>query len=92
MSTLHAHIEQLEQQILRLIARSQEQKTKLQKLQKENDELKKKLLHQQQYRKIAAIPQSASSQWIQEQPSTQQHSLRHYLTTIDDCIAFLEKL
>jgi hypothetical protein len=92
MSKLHAHIEQLEQQVMQLLARSNEQKIKLQKLEQENETLKKKL-QQQDNQKISLINQDAIRQWLSEQPkANNQEILSHYISTINDCIAFLENL
>ncbi len=92
MSKLHAHIEQLAQQLRQLIVNCDEQKAQIEKLQQENEQLKQ-ALHNQAGHYSKGINQKAIRQWLKEQPSAnKENRLSHYIKTIDECIAFLETL
>jgi hypothetical protein len=95
MSKLHAYIEQLEQQLRQLIAHGDEQKAKLKELQHENEQLKQTfhIQSKQAVQHAKEMNEGVIKQWLREPSETNQDKmLSHYMKTIDECIAFLEKL
>ncbi len=94
MTQLHAQIEQLEQQLIQLIAQAKEQKSRLQKLAQENEQLKH-LLHTQSNQvdnSLKTMNQDAKPLLKGKPGAHDSRLLSQYIKIIDDCIAFLEKL